>query len=106
MGSFDFWFASSGFLLVAALGAKIFSVSRLTSLRKEWQLVEKEKRNKRKELSKVKNQKTVLNANIKLLIKNKDELMSRLIAMEKEVEEFEKQEKKREERYSSNKVER
>ena len=106
MGSSDFWFVISMVLLLATLVAKIFSVASLTTLRKELQVVKHRKKNKLKELHRAKNQKGVLNANINVLKKKKDGLMKRLISMEKEVEEFEKQEKKREERYSSNKVER
>ena len=106
MGSYDFWFILSMFLLIATLVVKIFSVASLTTLRKELQVVTHRKSNKLKELHKAKNQKNVLNANLSIMKKKKDGLRNRLTVMENEMEKIEKEEKKREERYAPNQVKR
>ena len=106
MGSYDFWFILSMFLLIATLVVKIFSVASLTNLKKELHLIEQRRENRRKELHKAKNQKNVLNANLSIMKKKKDGLRNRLTVMENEMEKIEKEEKKREERYSPNQVKR
>ena len=105
MGSYDFWFAISMALLLATLVVKIFSVVSLTSLRKELQIVEQRRQNRRKELHRVKNQKDVLNANLMVMKKKKDGLVKRLMVNEKEMEKIAQDEERREERRSLKKVE-
>ena len=105
MGSYDFWFAISMDLLLATLVVKIFSVASLTTLKKELQILEQRRQNRRKELHRVKNQKDVLNANLMVMKKKKDGLVKRLMVNEKEMEKIAKDEERREERRSLTKVE-
>ena len=105
MGSSDFWFAISMAILLATLVVKIFSVASLTSLKKELQILEQRRQNRRKELHRVKNKKDVLNANLAIMKKKKDGLVKRLMVNEKEMEKIAQDEERREERRSLKKVE-
>ena len=105
MGSGDFWFAVCMVLLAATLVVKIFSIASLTSLKKELQILEQRRQNRRKELHRVKNKKDVLNANLAIMKKKKDGLVKRLMVNEKEMEKLTQAEERREERRSLKKVE-
>ena len=105
MGSSDFWFAISMAILLATLVVKIFSVASLTSLKKELQILEQRRQNRRKDLHRVKNKKDVVNANLAIMKKKKDGLVKRLMVNEKEMEKIAQDEERREERRSLKKVE-
>ena len=105
MGSSDFWIAISMAILLATLVVKIFSVASLTTLKKELQILEQRRQNRRKELHRVKNKKDVLNANLAIMKKKKDGLVKRLMVNEKEMEKIAQDEERREERRSLKKVE-
>ena len=92
-------------ILLATLVVKIFSVASLTTLKKELQILEQRRQNRRKELHRVKNKKDVLNANLAIMKKKKDGLVKRLMVNEKEMEKIAQDEERREERRSLKKVE-
>jgi len=105
--SLDFWlFVISGTLLLATLLVKVFTVSYLTKLGGEIQLIEQKKYKKFKELHRVKSKKDIVNANLMVLKKNKDRLVKRIAVMEKEIEDIEKQIEERHTRTMTHKVER
>jgi hypothetical protein len=103
--SLDFWLCViSGTLLLATLLVKVFTVSYLTKLGGEIQLIEQKKYKKLKELHRVKSKKNIVNANLMVTKKERDRLKKRVVGMEKEMEKIAKDIEVREERRSPNEV--